>query len=523
MALLAAAGTAVVALALRLPIVGYGLPFLWHPDEPTNVGVGARMVDLNSWNPHFFLYPSMLYDVVAIVGHLQRAFGGWHVGAGQSSQVMGTGYTTDPHLYLALRLITVALSVGTCIVVCGIVYLVTKRWWAAALAGLLLAVSPLMVLNGVYITPDTYSAFFTACGLLTSYWVLNRGRRLDYVLAGLVVGLAAGVKYIPAMVALSVVAAHFLRSSAHDTRESSSDQPLSSKQRTPRWLREAPLLLLAGIVAIGAFLLTTPGAIASPHQFLTGIGQQSHVYATSDDPGITGSSFVFYLHVLAHQGLLIGIIAAVGLVSLIGRWWRYALCVFGFVVCYTAVISAQTLHFDRQLLPVMVGVAVLTGIGAASAADRIRRFGISWAWVPRARVTFLATAIIVVGLVTSARSSTRDYALAFQRPRSEAQSWIYKNIPKKSTIVAEIYGPWIDPEKYHLLHVAFAIAANYTSLESKAAAIVVTQYGTGRYLAYPGVYKSEVAAYTSLANRFCEKADFRNGPWIRIFVPCSAN
>ena len=81
--------------------------------------------------------------------------------SGQSTQIMGIGYTTDPHLYLALRLITVALSVGACIIVFGAVNLVTKRWWAAATAGLLLAVSPLMVLNGVYITPDTYWAFFT--------------------------------------------------------------------------------------------------------------------------------------------------------------------------------------------------------------------------------------------------------------------------------------------------------------------------------------------------------------------------
>jgi hypothetical protein len=464
----------------------------------------------------------MLYDVVAIVGHLQRTFGGWQVDAGQSGQVLGTAHTTDPHLYLTLRLITVALSVGTCVVVCGLVYLVTKRWWASALAGLLLAVSPLMVLNGVYITPDTYGAFFTSCGLLTSYWILHRGRRLDYVMAGLVVGLAAGAKYIPALVAVSIVAAHVLRSPADDTREYASDQPLSSKRRTPRWLREAPLLLLAGIVAIGAFLLTTPGAIASPHQFLSDLGRQSQIYG-SGYPGITGSSFVYYAQVLAHQGFLFSIITAVGLVSLIGRWWRDAVCVFGFVLCYTALISAQVVHFERQFLPTMVGLAVLTGIGAASAADLLRRFGVAWAWMPRAALPILATAIIVVGLAASGRSSTSDYALVVQHPRSEAQSWIYKNVPKKSTVVVELYGPWIDPTQYDLVDVSFAIAANESSLLSKAGAIVVTQNGTGRFLAHPGAYKSEVAAYTSHASRFCEKADFKNGPWIRIFVPCSAN
>ena len=80
MAVWALIGTAAVAAGLRLPIVDFGLPFLWHPDEPSNIAIGAAMVDHGSWNPHSFLYPSLLYDVVAIVGRVQRAFGGWHVG-----------------------------------------------------------------------------------------------------------------------------------------------------------------------------------------------------------------------------------------------------------------------------------------------------------------------------------------------------------------------------------------------------------------------------------------------------------
>src|ERR1700722_13553712 len=78
--------TATVAAALRLPIVGFGLPYLWHPDEPSNVGIGANMVDLRTWNPHAFRYPSMIYDVVAIAGQLQRVFGGWHIDGGQSAE-----------------------------------------------------------------------------------------------------------------------------------------------------------------------------------------------------------------------------------------------------------------------------------------------------------------------------------------------------------------------------------------------------------------------------------------------------
>jgi hypothetical protein len=476
------------------------------------------MVDTGSWNPHSFLYPSLIYDVIAIVGRAQKALGGWHRSAGQSGQAMATGYTTDPHLYLALRLITLALSVGTCVIVCGTVYLVTRRWWAGALAGTLLAVSPLMVLNGVYITPDPYSAFLTAFALLTALRVLLRGRRFDYVMAGIAVGLAAGAKYDPAVVAISVVIAHFLRSGGGARREQASAEFPDSGRKRPRWLLDAPLLLLAGITSIVVFLLTTPGAIASPHQFVSNIRFVARYYANGR-AGNAGSSFAFYLHVLANQGVLFTLIVAFGFVSLLGIWRREALVVSGFVVVYTGLISAQVVHFDREILPAIVGAAVLAGFGTATAVDLIRPYLKERAWLPRMGVPLLALALVLVGLGTSARGATQAYAQVRQHPRSEAQSWIYKHIPEGSTVVVELYGPWIDRARYHLIPASFLVAKPGV-IPSNAAAIVVTQYGSGRFLEHPDAFKPEVATYANLTRRFCPGADFTDGPWIRIFVSC---
>jgi 4-amino-4-deoxy-L-arabinose transferase-like glycosyltransferase len=526
MALWAAITTAAVAAGLRLPIVDFGLPFLWHPDEPSNISIGAAMVDHGAWNPHSFLYPSLLYDVVAIVGRMQRAVGGWHLGGGQSIQVMGTGYTTDPHLYLALRLVTVALSVGACIIVFGAVNLVTKRWWAAATAGLLLAVSPLMVLNGVYITPDTYSAFFTAFGLLAALWVLRRGRRLDYLIAGVAVGLAAGAKYDPSVVAISVVIAHFLRSPAQAGDRRTAPRHHHPAHPLPRWLQEAPLLVWAAITAVLAFVLTTPGAIISPHKFISDI-RYVELYFASGHAGVTGSSIVFYEHVLTHQGLVFTLLIACGLVALLGAWWREALVVLGFVVCYTALISAQAVHYDRELLPSVVGMALLAGIGVATATDLVRtsvvlhKSVVPQASKMRTGLTLLAVGIVVLGLGSSALTSTRSYAQVRQHPRAEAQTWIYQHIPRGSAVVVEIYGPWLDTARYHVTPVTFVTTGSQKVIPPKAAAIVVTQYGSGRFLAHPGVFKPEVAAYANLVSRYCQGADYTDGPWIRIFVPCA--
>ena len=44
-----------------------GLPYLDHPDEPTNYGVFHEMVHDRTLNPHFFNYPSLFFDLQAFV------------------------------------------------------------------------------------------------------------------------------------------------------------------------------------------------------------------------------------------------------------------------------------------------------------------------------------------------------------------------------------------------------------------------------------------------------------------------
>lgn len=159
---------AIVAAVLRIPVVGAGLPFVWYADEPTTVRVGAIMVDHNSLNPHFFAYPSVLFDVIAATGWIQKFGGlGWQPGAGLRVENEGIAHTTDPHLFIALRLVTVVLSIGICVVVWGISMLITRRWWAATLAGLPLAISPIMVSNGVLtqLTPIPLSSRLSVCSL----------------------------------------------------------------------------------------------------------------------------------------------------------------------------------------------------------------------------------------------------------------------------------------------------------------------------------------------------------------------
>src|SRR5213592_2958432 len=48
-----------VAFAVRLWGIGWGLPYVDHPDEPQVADAALGMVRRSDWNPRFFDYPSL--------------------------------------------------------------------------------------------------------------------------------------------------------------------------------------------------------------------------------------------------------------------------------------------------------------------------------------------------------------------------------------------------------------------------------------------------------------------------------
>ena len=166
-------------------------------------------------------------------------------------------------------------------------------------------------------------------------------------------------------------------------------------------------------------------------------------------------------------------------------------------------------------------MALLAGIGVATAADLVRTSLVPRTSRSRVGLTVLAVGIVVLGLGSTALTSTRSYAQVQQHPRAEAQSWIYQHIPRGSAVVVEIYGPGSTRPATTSFRFHSSATANRGVVPPDAAAIIVTQLGSGRFLAHPGVFKPEVAAYADLVGRYCEGPDYTDGPWIRILVPCS--
>lgn len=490
-----------VGLAIRLPALLFGLPELNHPDEPTNVLVGVAMVNHGTLNPHSFSYPSLMYDVIAFVTWAQRTVSGHPPAHGGITQpVAGIGFTSDPHLFLALRIVSLLLSAGTCVLVYVAVRRVTGTRWIAALAGLVPAVSPLLVTNGVFIAPDVYSGFFTAAALLGALAIARRAWTSDYVWTGLAVGLAVGSKFNTVVVVVAVLVAHVVYHRRAFVRG-----------------RQLSALLYFVLCACAAFFVTSPAALTDPREFVSGALFEVRHYATGH-PGAQGGSAQFYLATVWHDSpvLLVGALAA--LLALRERRYRKEVAVVGgYAVCYAVLIAVQFVHFDRNALPLYPALAILLGLAVSMGAGALRQLFADRPergnHVVAAAGTVAAAALLVLPLLGALTvPATLDNAA-----RDQARDWLTAHVRPGATVVDESYGPYLGGTDLHVEYATFAI---FGPVPRDAAAIVVTQQGSGRYTD-GSLYPAENAAYRSLLRSYCTAATFTAGPWVRVLVPCA--
>jgi hypothetical protein len=54
-----------MAVLLRLWGIGFGLPYDFHPDEPTVIETAFRMASSGDLNPHFFVWPFLFFSLNA--------------------------------------------------------------------------------------------------------------------------------------------------------------------------------------------------------------------------------------------------------------------------------------------------------------------------------------------------------------------------------------------------------------------------------------------------------------------------
>jgi hypothetical protein len=403
-------GLAVVlaaALGLRVWGVKQGMPFAYNADENAHFVPNAIGLFGHGWNPHYFVNPPAYTYLVHVV------FDVWFGGRAGVSKALATNPT---EVFVVARL--TAAAVGTLAV--WLLYLAGAKLFGRAtglLAAALLAVSFLAVFYSHLALNDVPTLAPIALSLWGTAGVLREGRTRDYLLAGVGLGLACATKYTGGIVLLPLVAAGAIRLAAPVGRYTA-----------------ARGLVLAAVVALGAFLVANPYAVLDLAAFRDGLQHQADA---ADDAlgklGLTQSSgHLYYLWTFTWGLGWAPLVAAVIGLGLLAADDRRALLVLGPApILYVLYMGLQTRFFGRWLLPIFP-IACLLG---AYAIVRLTALAARRAPVLAPALAVLGAVVLLgQGIVYSLHSAM---TLSAADTRNETRAWLVDNVPANTKIVVE--------------------------------------------------------------------------------------
>src|SRR5439155_7673489 len=274
------------------------------PDERSIVPRAWGMVHGAGLDPHWFDYPTLVMYVLA-------PFQAWESGPS----------------YLTARLVIAAFGVGA----------VAAAWWlgraaygriAGLVAGAAVAVETIGVAYSHMAVTDVPMTALIAVSL-----GLAVNGRLEW--AGVAAGLAASAKYPAVFLVAPLVVAGW-----------------------SRWRR----LVASVLLAIGAFLATSPFVLVHPHQAWSDATRVQRL-ARQGWLGFEHDSFALFSFTgKLWKGLGPALaVSLIGLLLALRRRTRTDLILAVFVLAYVADLLTLRAHFDRYILPLVPPLAALAG------------------------------------------------------------------------------------------------------------------------------------------------------------------
>jgi 4-amino-4-deoxy-L-arabinose transferase-like glycosyltransferase len=452
----------VLALALRLRGVAYGLPYSFVNADESTVIPKAFQAARGHLNPQFFYYPSLYFYLTGAL-YLLAAPVWWLLGHGNF--LAQTSFVVDAGPYFLLgRLLSVAMGTAS-------VYLVYRLGRdafgrpAGLLAALFLTVAPLHVAYSHMAVTDVTAVAFSLLALVLLQRAAGTGRgagapsaavndpaaaggeappavgeappavpsqpRRWLVLGAVAAGLAASTKYNLGMLVLPATVA-----AAYACRDEVGVRVAAGSRVAVVWLRLLVLRLYLPMVA--AFVVTSPFVLLDAPHFLRDFRQQSQIMGR----GWLGFEHVgngFWFNLTPNLTGAVGIVLVVlGVAGLAWAFWRRTrldLMVAPYVVVYFAYIGTWKELADRYLL-VIVPLVILLAVRLCVEVTALAR-----SRARRVVVPVVAVVLAVAFVLPLTASLAFDRGLSGVDTREVAKQWIQEHVPAGSLVAVENYGP----------------------------------------------------------------------------------
>jgi 4-amino-4-deoxy-L-arabinose transferase-like glycosyltransferase len=416
-------------LGLRLWGVQQGLPYAYNADEADHFVPRAVAIFGHDLNPHYFANPPGFTYVLHYLFAL--AYGG--------TSGVRHAFAYDPtEVYTLSRVAVAVLGV----LALWLLYATGARLFGRAaglLAAAIEAVAFLPVFYSHLALNDVPTLAPLTLSLLGSAGVLCKGRKRDYALAGIGLGLACATKYTAGIALVPLLAAVGARLLAGD----SGARPRIDRATA---LRVALGVTLAALLAFAAFFAANPYWLLDYKSFHAELVHQSSLSAEAQ--GKLGApkegGFVYYLWSLSWGLGWLPALAALG--GALAIWRRRPALGWLLVpapVLFLLFMGLQGRYFGRWLMPILPLLCLLAAFFALWLAARLGALASRAAAARRTRLALaaagvLAALLLAQGLVYSVHSGL---VLARADTRNATREWMLAHVPRRARIVAEPISP----------------------------------------------------------------------------------
>lgn len=414
------------ALALRLWGIWQGLPYAYNADENAHFVPRAIGMFGHDLNPNYFSNPP------AFTYLLHFIFALWFGGrAGVSHE-----FALHPGDVFVVARASAALLGALSV---WLLYLLGARLFDRAvglLAAALEAVAFLPVFYSHLALNDVPTLAPLTLSLLGTAGILRRGRAIDYLLAGVGLGLGCATKYTAGIVLVPLL----LAGASRYLEEAGRGQSGALRG-----------MAIAGAVALGSFLLADPYSLLDASAFHAGLVHQSTV--SGESQGKLGapreSGIVYYLWSFTWGlGWAPAIAALGGAVTVWARDRRAGLLLVPTPLLFLVFMGLQGRYYGRWLLPVFPIACLLAALFALQGARAIAQLLGRAAGARAGRLAgavaaaALAGALLAQGAIYSVHS---DLVLSRADTRNLMRAWMVAHVPLGARVVVEPVVPdaWV--------------------------------------------------------------------------------